>query len=1142
VLTESCIQLIKDAPISQVVAHYLPELKKKGVNHQACCPFHAEKSPSFSVNDVKGIYKCFGCGASGDAISFVMELQKCTFIEACKAVAEACGITIEEEKQEYTEQQKEAFQKKAAAADQQEQVLNMVIPIYKKMLRDLPAEHPAKKWLADRHIDQDTIDRWQIGWAGDEWNTVTTTLVNLNLYPAAAALGISKHSDKSDSNYDGYKNRITFPITDRNGRYIGLGGRYISTKDSDSKDAPKYINPSECELYNKSGVLYGLSMAAKHIKEAGYAYITEGYMDVVSPHRVLVTNVVATCGTAFTQQQMQLIKKHTTHIVMWRDNDNAGQISFAKSLPELLKNGFKVDIVEYGEKDPDDWAQAQEDPAEIEASENPNDPLHVSPTGGRGALPARQDALIFQCKKLWKDAADDLHSRATAKAEILKLLALLPEILRNNYFDRLSKSFNWKAGETKKEFAKIVEANPHSVVGVSTDHTDHDADPSSIAYPAWMSDEMKEAFMQAGYTQVKRKHNGKPLVGYFSFNQNGKTEITNFVINPLFRIEAGQESRYLSEIDNGYKQVVVDMPSKVFPSIEQFQGMCVSAGGSFLIYGNRNQWLRIATDLLHGYPSSIEVSTLGWNEHGFFAFVDKAYIPGRGLVEYNKWGILEHADKNFLVPASSEAYKSLQQFGSDPYENQRTLTYRLSPVSFGKWASQMERVYGQKGTVGIAYAILTLFRDLIFRVDNNCPHLYGFGEPSSGKSKWAESITAIFYYRRSGFNLNSGTDFAFFLYMSQFANAPAHQNEFEIEVIKEEWFQAIKGAYDGEGRVRGKMGSKNSTEIQKIVSTLILTGQKLITADDNSVVTRSIIESFSTQEYTEDDKQAYDTLREWEANGMSSMLTELLCHRAFFEKHYRDNFNDQLSKWRKIKGSGTQLNQRILQNFAHLCTCYNMVNQFIPMPQTAEEFTHYCYTQAVYWSSFIRSSDTLSEFWRTLEYLSGKGFAKDGWDYTVEDVLSVSVSKGGKENYDRKFDQPTRVLFLRLNNIHKEFETAFRQRTGKQAMSIENLLHYFSSRRYYVGPVRSRRFQRFVYVQQEANRSGAGTSYQAVEGQTQKEEKITSCYAFIYDDLNIDITATNPHDIEAVSSNNHSPLTTHGSPLTTPEKDPEMPF
>jgi len=1123
-LTEACIQLIKDATISQVVAQYLPELKKKGVNWQACCPFHAEKSPSFSVNDVKGIYKCFGCGASGDAIAFVMELQKCTFIEACKAVAEITGIAIEEEKQEYTEQQKEAYQKKATAADQQEQVLNLVIPIYKKMLRDLPETHPAKQWVRARRLTDDIIDQWQIGWAGDEWNTVTTTLINANLYTAAEALGISKHSDKSDSNYDGYKNRITFPITDRAGRYIGLGGRYISTKPTDSKDAPKYINPSECELYSKSTVLYGLSLAAAHIKEAGYAYITEGYMDVVSPHRVLVNNVVATCGTAFTQQQMQLIKKHTTHLVMWRDNDNAGQISFAKSLPELLKNGFKVDIVEYGEKDPDDWALSLPYKNSIQCV---------------GDVPARQDALIYQCKKLWKDAADDLHSRATAKAEILKLLALLPEILRNNYFDSLSKSFNWKAGETKKEFAKIVEATPTAVVGMNTD--EQDADPSTIQYPPWMSDEMKEAFMQAGYTQVKRKHNGKPLVGYFSFNQNGKTEITNFIINPLFRIEAGQESRYLSEIDNGYKQVVVDMPSKVFPSIEQFQGMCVSAGGSFLIYGNRNQWLRIATDLLHGYPSSIEVSTLGWNEHGFFAFVDKAYIPGRGLVEYNKWGILEHDNKNFLVPASSEAYKSLQQYGSDPYENQRTLTYKLSPVGFGKWASQMQRVYGQKGTVGIAYAILTLFRDLIFRVDNNCPHLYGFGEPSSGKSKWAESITAIFYYRRSGFNLNSGTDFAFFLYMSQFANAPAHQNEFEIEVIKEEWFQAIKGAYDGEGRVRGKMGSKNSTEIQKIVSTLILTGQKLITADDNSVVTRSIIESFSTQEYTEDDKQAYDTLREWEANGMSSMLTELLNHRAFFEKHYRDNFNEQLSKWRKLKGTSTQLNQRILQNFAHLCTCYNLINQFIKMPQDAEDFTAYCYSRAVYWSQFIRSSDTLSEFWRTLEYLAGKGFAKDGWDYNVEDVLSVTVSKGGKETYERKFDQPTRVLFLRLNNIHKEFETAFRQRTGKQAMSIENLLHYFSSRRYYIGPVRSRRFQRFVNVTQEVSRGGA-TAYQAIESQTQKEEKVTSCFAFLYDDLNIDITATNPHDIEAVGTNNGSPLATRHSPLTTPEKDPEMPF
>lgn len=139
-LTQNTLDQIKEVQLSKVVGHYLTDLKKKGVNHQACCPFHGEKTPSFVVSDVKAIYKCFGCGVSGSAISFVMNHKGLPFIEACKAIAEICGITIEYEKKEYSEQEKANF----SAAQLQEQVLNLVIPMMQQALHKLPESHPAK--------------------------------------------------------------------------------------------------------------------------------------------------------------------------------------------------------------------------------------------------------------------------------------------------------------------------------------------------------------------------------------------------------------------------------------------------------------------------------------------------------------------------------------------------------------------------------------------------------------------------------------------------------------------------------------------------------------------------------------------------------------------------------------------------------------------------------------------------------------------------------------------------------------------------------------------------------------------------------------------------------------------------------------
>ena len=1078
-LSSRTIEEVKEVQLSDVVGHFIT-LKHKGVNHTACCPFHNEKSASFNVNNTKGIYKCFGCGVSGDGIAFVMQHENQTFAEAVKTIANIAGITIEEETRELNEKEKEIL----SAAELQEQVLNYVVPVYQAQLHKLDETHPAKIWLANRRVTDEVIAEWQLGWAPNEWRFITEQLIPKNWFEPARKLNLIQR--KNENNFDVYRSRIIFPIWDKNGRYIGLGGRHIIVDGNEGKDIPKYLNPAECELYTKSTVFYGLNKAQKAIKKYGHAKVVEGYMDVISPYSIGIENTVATCGTAFTDKQIALIKKHTDHVALWRDNDDAGNKSFDRNLADLLKAGIKVSRVNYKQKDPDDYVQSLPYKNGIQCFE----------------VPPMEDGILYYAREKWEAALDDqVHEKSNAKSAILHLLANVQnEIVRNNYFDQFVKKFKWKAADTKKEFQSIQETTSYDNDELFGD------DDTAIKFAPWMSDEQKEECLSKGYLTVNRKEKGKPMVGYYSFTANGKSEITNFIIKPLFHVYAGVESRYLVEIYNGYNRAVLDIPARIIPSIDQFQAFGVSEG-NFIIFGSKPQWLRIASELLQVFPRCMEITSLGWQRHKFFAFVDKIFVPGEGLRDLDNWGIFKYKEENFLVPASCEAYKQLQRTGDDPYENDRYLTYKQSPVNFSTWAIQMQKVYLQKGPVGIAYAILSLFRDIVFDVDNNCPHLYAFGEPSSGKSKWAESITAIFYYKRSAFNLNSGTDFAFFNYMQRYRNCPAHLNEFEIEVIRPEWFQAIKGVFDGEGRERGKGGSKNRTEVMRVLCTLILTGQKLVTADDNSVVTRSIIEPFSTRDdLSEADKKAYDTLKTWESQGMSSMLIELLQYRKDFEENYKENFNGQLSEWRKLRTDARQINQRILQNFSHLATCYNMVSKHMQLPIAADEFTEYCYNQAVRWSQFIRSSDTLSEFWRTLEFLVNQMEVEEGWDYVVEETLSVTVRVNRTDNRTHDFDTPTKVLYLRLNNVHKLFQSAYRSRTGKEAMNMENLLHYFTSRKYYVGAVKQKRFKRFITVTDAVNRTqGFETNSQAIVTQKQEEEKITSCYAFVYEDLEIDI-------------------------------------
>lgn len=357
-ITSASIDLVKSASIADVVGHFIP-LKKAGANLTACCPFHSEKTSSFIVSPAKDIYKCFGCGAGGDAIRFVMEHEKLDFIPAIEKIAAITGINLEYEERQPTE--KEVAQ--ITAAEAQEKVLDFVVPVYRQQLAALPQDHPVKQYLYNRGIDDEVIAEWQLGWSGTDWHFITPQLISKGWYEPASKLKIIKTLDNGN-NYDFYRSRITIPIVDRNGRYIGLAGRFIELDEADKgKGYGKYINPGDCELYNKSSVLFGINKAASAITKKGFAIVVEGNFDVITPHNKGINNVVGVSGTAFTKLQMQQLKKYTNKVVLMFDNDppkengepGAGTIAFNRALPELLQMGFKVEKAIYDGKDPDEY-------------------------------------------------------------------------------------------------------------------------------------------------------------------------------------------------------------------------------------------------------------------------------------------------------------------------------------------------------------------------------------------------------------------------------------------------------------------------------------------------------------------------------------------------------------------------------------------------------------------------------------------------------------------------------------------------------------------------------------------------------------------------------------------------------------------
>lgn len=322
--------------VVETISSYLP-LRKSGANYVALCPFHTEKTPSFSVSRTKQIFHCFGCGEGGNVISFIMKYDNLPFTEAVKMLAERAGLPlpIKGEERELTR----LYEVNRAAA-----------AFYRNRLEAASEDSIVKLYVRKREIDKSAVELFGLGYAPDSWDDCRKLLLSKKFSTKEMEkAGIIKKS--SSGNYiDSFRNRLIFPISNQQGKIIAFAGRQLA-----SDKGPKYLNSSESPVYKKSRVIYGLNLAIEHIRSADQALITEGYTDVISLHRYGIKNVVAAAGTAFTPYHCRILKRFTTNFVMIFDGDDAGRKAAARATQIALEHQVRPRVVMLGpDQDPDD--------------------------------------------------------------------------------------------------------------------------------------------------------------------------------------------------------------------------------------------------------------------------------------------------------------------------------------------------------------------------------------------------------------------------------------------------------------------------------------------------------------------------------------------------------------------------------------------------------------------------------------------------------------------------------------------------------------------------------------------------------------------------------------------------------------------
>lgn len=431
--------IIETAHVEEVVGEFIT-LKKRGANLLGLCPFHGEKTPSFTVSSVKGIYKCFGCGKAGNSVNFVMDHLKLTYPEALKWLAKKYNIEVIE--REITPAEREL---------QTERESMLIVMQYAQryfsetMLQIDEGKSIGLGYFKERDLKDDIISKFQLGYSLEEKNSFTNTAIKNGYSPKyLAKTGMSILSNryvegneiKGSDLFDRYAGRVMFPIHDDGGRVVAFGGRTL-TKD---KKIAKYINSPETEIYNKSKILYGLWLGKKTIQEKDTCFLVEGYMDVIAMHQAGIENVVASSGTSLTVDQIKSIHRFTKNIVVLYDGDEAGQKASSRAIPLLLEEGMNVKLLQFPDNDdPDSFSR------KVTIQEF-HDYIETNVT----------DFLYFKTKKLKEQTKNDPIKLAGVIKDIVENIAIIPDnIIRSIYIKECSNIMEIEESILQLEVNKI---------------------------------------------------------------------------------------------------------------------------------------------------------------------------------------------------------------------------------------------------------------------------------------------------------------------------------------------------------------------------------------------------------------------------------------------------------------------------------------------------------------------------------------------------------------------------------------------------------------------------------------------------------------------------------------------------------------
>ncbi len=400
-------RILDTADIVDVIQDFVT-LKKRGVNFIGLCPFHNEKTPSFTVSPSKGIYKCFGCGKGGNVVNFIMDHERLSYPESLKYLARKYHIEVEE---------KEPSEEELRQQDERES-LQVVTSFARKYFSDILFNHAEGKavgmaYLKERGYREEIIRKFQLGYSREDKNAFTSAALKQN-FKKEILVRSGLSVERNDELYDRFNGRVIFPIHSLSGNVLGFGGRVLRKDDKTAK----YVNSPESELYHKSRIVYGIYQARKSITSLDKCFLVEGYTDVLSLHQCGVENVVASSGTALTPEQIRLIKRFTSNVTILYDGDEAGIKASLRGIDLLLEEGLNIKVILLPDgEDPDSYSRKLSYQQFMEF-----------------LVREEKDFIMFKTSLLMEDTRNDPVKRANLITDIVRSIAVISDRIKRSVY------------------------------------------------------------------------------------------------------------------------------------------------------------------------------------------------------------------------------------------------------------------------------------------------------------------------------------------------------------------------------------------------------------------------------------------------------------------------------------------------------------------------------------------------------------------------------------------------------------------------------------------------------------------------------------------------------------------------------------